>query len=345
MVAAGGAGGYNRAVQTSCNGEGNQAASVDQAAGLATGRAARRGAAAVAAALVLGLLTGASCNKKDDTAAEADPGAVIAAADSANKPSTLDRTPVPGVDVSRLPKDRQDLFFKMMADLPSPCGKAHSLRTSVTQDSSCKRAPFATRLVAELTVDEAGPDDIRGFYDDRYGAKAGSVQTFALEGTPFSGAPTAAVTMVEFFDYGCPSCVQLKPVLDQVVKANQPRLKVHYKMYPLPSHPDSFGAAQAALAAHAQGKFHAMHDKIFAGFGAHKKEDLRRYAQEVGLDLARYDADLAAVEPKVKADMTEGSAKGVNGTPTVFIDGRRYPGPYAPKYFAMAIDEAMALKN
>ena len=155
----------------------------------------------------VGLLTGASCKK--DEGPVADPGAVLAAADSANQPAkVVDRTPVPGIDVTRLPAERQDLFFKMIADLPSPCGKAHSLRTSVSQDQTCKRAPFATKLVAELVVDEAPADDIRDFYEARY-IKAGEVQTFDLAKAPIDGNPAATVTLVEFFDYGCAACVQL----------------------------------------------------------------------------------------------------------------------------------------
>lgn len=304
-----------------------------------------RGAAALFAALTLGLLTGASCNKKDDAGPQADPAAVIAAADSANKPASLDRSPIPGIDVSRLPRDRQDLFFQMMAGLPSPCGKAHALRTSVTQDPSCKRAPFAARLVAELIVDEADDDVIREFYDERY-VKNQAVQTFDLGAAPMAGTAGASVTFVEFFDYGCPSCVQLKPVLDDVIEANQQRIRVFYKMFPLKQkHPDSMGCAQAALAAKAQGKFHEMHDKIFEKFGAQKATDLRKYAEELGLDLAKYDADLPGTAAQVDADIKEGEAKGVGSTPTLFINGRQYSGPFAPKYFAMAIDEAIVLKN
>ena len=297
------------------------------------------------ATLTIGLLTGASCNKAEK-GPEADPTAVIAAADSATKPTApLDRTAVPGVDVSRLEADRQTLFFKMMADLPSPCGKAHSLRTSVTQDPSCKRAPFATKLVAELVVDEAPEADIREFYTERY-VKHPGVQTFDLAKAPMVGNAGASVTFVEFFDYGCPACVQLKPLLDEVITANEARIKIYYKMYPLVGkHPDSFGCAKAALAAHAQGKFHEMHDLIFKKFGAQKPADLRKYAEEVGLDLARYDAELAGTEPQVKADMAEGGTKGVESTPTLFINGRQYGGPFAPKYFAMAIDEELALRN
>ena len=325
-------GGYNRPVQTSR---------------IVKGKVwSRRGGAAVFAALTIGLLTGASCSKKDQRGPEADPGAVIAAADSASKPPTpLDRSAVPGVDVSRLPPDRQELFFRMMADLPSPCGKAHSLRTSVTQDPGCKRAPFATKLVAELIADEAGEEDLREIYQDRY-VKHPEVQTFDLTRAPMVGNPSASVTFVEFFDYGCPACVQLKPVLDEVIAANEARIKVHYKMYPLESkHPDSLGCAQAALAVAAQGKFHEMHDLIFKKFGAQKPADLRGYAGELGVDLAKYDADLAGTLPQIKADQAEGNAKGVDSTPTLFINGRPYGGPFAPKYFNMAIDEAIAVKN
>lgn len=296
------------------------------------------------ATLAIGLLTGASCKK--DEKSVTDPAAVIAAADSAGKPpAPVDRSPVPGVDVSRLEPDRQELFFKMMADLPSPCGKAHSLRTSVTSDQTCKRAPFATKLVAELVVDEAGADVIRDFYKERY-LEHPEVQTFDLSKAPTVGPADAPVTLVEFFDYGCPACVQAKPVIDEVIGANPARLRVAYKMYPLVQvHHDSFGCAQATLAAAAQGKFHEMHDLVFKKFGAQKKDDLRNYAQEVGLDLARFDADLAGTEAQIKADMAEGQAKGVSSTPTIFINGRHYGGPLAPKYFAMAIDEAIALKN
>jgi protein-disulfide isomerase len=160
------------------------------------------------------------------------------------------------------------------------------------------------------------------------------------------GDAAAPVTLVEFFDYGCPACVQLKPTIDQVFKENQSRLKVYYKMYPLVAkHPDSMGAAKAALAAHAQGKFHAMHDIIFAKFGAQKADDLRGYAQQIGLDMGKYAADFAAAEARVKADMQDGEAVGVDGTPTLFLNGRKYPGPSDRKYFAAAIEEELAVRR
>jgi protein-disulfide isomerase len=293
-------------------------------------------------ALSIGLLTGASCKK--DTTTKTDPADVVKAADAAKK-GPVDKTPLPGVDVNGLDAGKQELFYKLVGTLPSPCGKAHSLRTSVTSDQSCKRAPFAARLVAELLVDEQNEETVVDLYTERY-VKNTAVHTIDVSQAPMVGEPTALVTLVEFFDYGCPACVQLKPTLDLVIKENQSRLKVYYKMYPLVSkHPDSMGCAKAAFAAMAQGKFHEMHDLIFEKFGAQKEDDLRNYAQQLGLDMAKYDADLPAAEEHVKADQKDGEAAGVDGTPTLFLNGRKYPGPSDPKYFAAAIEEELAVRR
>ncbi|MEZ4400923.1 MAG: thioredoxin domain-containing protein [Kofleriaceae bacterium] len=308
-----------------------------------------RFAGPLAALTALGFLAGASC-KKDTAAPVTDPKDVVAAADAAKGPNPgasapIDRTPITGFDVAGLPAAKQDLFYKMASTLSSPCGKAHSLRTSVAQDPSCKRAPFAIKLVHDLIVDEQDEETVRGYYEDRY-LKNQQVQTINVVDAPMAGSVDAPVTLIEFFDYGCPSCVQLKPFLDRVIADNPTKLKVYYKMYPLVSkHPDSFGCAQAALAARAQGKFHEMHDLIFEKFGNQKKDDLRKYAAQLGLDLGRFDADFAAAEPRIKADMKDGGAVGVDGTPTLFLNGRQFPGPLAPAYINAAIDEEIAVRG
>ena len=303
----------------------------------------------IAAVMSIGLLAGASC-KKDTASPHADPKDVVAAADkakgsgsSAGASTPVDRTPVPGFDVSSLTADQQTLFFKMVGDLPSPCGKAHSLRTSNAQDKSCARAPFAVKLVHDLIVDDQGDETVRSFYEARY-VKNTKVWNINLVDAPMVGDAAAPVTLVEFFDYGCPACVALKPVLDRVIAENKGKLKVYYKMYPLVSkHPDSFGCAQAAFAARAQGKFHEMHDRIFEKFGNQKKDDLRRYAGDLGLDLGKYDLAFAAFESRVKADMKDGEAVGVDGTPSLYLNGRVFGGPADPKYMAAAIDEEIAV--
>ena len=308
-------------------------------------------AAPFAAIVAIGLLAGASC-KKDSGTPKTNPKDVLAAADAAKRGSgavggtvaTVDKTPLPGFDVSKLPAVKQELFYKMVGALSSPCGKAHSLRTSATQDPSCKRAPFAVRLVNELIADEQTEDIVREIYDERY-VKNNKVVAINLADAAMVGSADAPVTLVEFFDYGCPACVQLKPVLDRVITENKGKIKIYYKMYPLEAkHPDSFGAAQAVIAARAQGKFHEMHDLVFEKFGNQKKDDLRKYAAQLGLDLPRYDNDFIIAEARVKSDMRDGAEVGVDGTPTLFLNGRIYGGPADPKYFAMAIDEEIAVR-
>jgi protein-disulfide isomerase len=306
----------------------------------------------LAMVMMAGLLVGASCKK--ETGPKANPADVINAADKANgtgagtggagASAPIDRTPLPGYDVAALPAAKQDLFFSLVGSLSSPCGKAHSLRTSVTSDASCVRAPFAVRLVRELIIDEQDRQTVTEIYEERY-LKNQKVWQIETTGAPSVGSADAPVTLVEFFDYGCPACVQAKPLLDRVIEENKGRLRTVYKMYPLvQAHPDSFGCAQAAFAAAAQGKFHEMHDILFRKFGNQKRDDLRKYAAEIGLDLARFEADYAAAEMLVKADMKHGNDVGVDSTPSLYLNGRAYGGPLDPKYMAAAIDEEIAVK-
>lgn len=297
------------------------------------------------------LLAGASCEKSSAKTPEAAPGDVVQAADNAKgggpaaAPAKTDTSPLPGVDISKLDEKKQDAFYKLAGSLTSPCGKAHSLRTSVTSDIACKRAPFAARYVAALLEDGASEDEAKTEYQNKYKQGAKTV-SFKLDGAPSSGTPGAPITLVEFFDYGCPACQAFKARLEEVLQQNEPKVIVYYKQYPLThAHPDSMSAAQAALAAHAQGKFKEMHDILFAKSPKHRKEDVVGYAKELGLNVARFEADYAAAEAKVKADAAEGDAAGVDATPTIFFNGRKFEGPAYPRYFALWIEEEIAVNR
>ncbi|MEZ4368510.1 MAG: thioredoxin domain-containing protein [Kofleriaceae bacterium] len=286
------------------------------------------------------LLGGASCEKKSSSSGgSAD---VIGAIDRAGP---VDTTPLPGVDVSGLSAKQQDTFYRLAASLTSPCGKAHSLRTSIATDTACKRAPFAGRYVAALLEDEAPEKDVRELYASKYKPDA-PPETFKLDGAPHHGPTDAPVQLVEFFDYGCPVCVQFHPELEAAIEKSDGAAVVYFKMFPLVSrHPDSMSAAQAAVAAAAQGKFDAMHKRLFERSPAHGKDAVVGYARELGLDLPTFEADYAAAEPKVRLDMAEGEAHQVNGTPTVFFAGRRYEGPLMAKYLALWIAEEAAVNR
>jgi protein-disulfide isomerase len=88
-----------------------------------------------------------------------------------------------------------------------------------------------------------------------------------------------------------------------------------------------------------------MHEVLLANPQAHKKEDLVGHAKKMGLDLARFEADYAAVAPVVESDKKEGDDAGVNSTPTLFINGRKYEDPLVAKYVKMWIEDELAVKR
>jgi protein-disulfide isomerase len=296
----------------------------------------------LASAAVLGcaLLLATACKK--ETPGSATPSDVVAAADNAS--GSTDKTPMPGVDVSALDEKKQDLFYRLAGSLSSPCGKAHSLRTSVTTDTSCKRAPFAAKYVAALIGDGAPEAFIQKDYDGRYSGAA--VEKIDTANAPKSGNEDAPVKVVEFFDYACPACAAVKPKLDQALAEHPGQVVISYRMYPLEGkHPDSRSAAMAVLAANAQGKFKEMHELLFARSPAHKREDVIGYARELGLDAAKFEADYAAASAQVDKDLQQGNNLKVESTPTLFFNGRQYTGPHDAKYFGMWIEEEVAVNR
>jgi protein-disulfide isomerase len=296
-------------------------------------------------------LLGAACTK--DTKAKVDNGAVDAidragsnSGPGASAGGAVDKTPLTGVALDKLDAKKQDTFYKLIGTLTSPCGKSHSLRTSFTSDTSCKRAPFAVKLVAAALEDEASESDVKQIYNDKYQSKA-TPKSFVLDdGTPHVGAADSPVVLVEFYDYACPACAQMKPQIDQVLAQHGKDVVIYYKQFPLTGkHPDSHSAAQAAVAAYRQDKFVAMHDLLFKNSPRHKQADVIGYAKAIGLDLPTFEADYAAVSPKVDADQEQGDKAGVDHTPTLYMNGIEYSGPHIAKYLAMWIEEEVAVNR
>jgi protein-disulfide isomerase len=148
---------------------------------------------------------------------------------------------------------------------------------------------------------------------------------------PVKGRAGAPVTVVLFSDFQCPFCARAEPVVKAIEDAYPSQVRVAWKHLPLPMHRNAVPAALAAEAARAQGgsaKFWAMHDKLFANQGSLSADAFERYARELGLDVARFRADLAS--PKLRARVDEDSklaAKlGVSATPTFVVNGERVVG-------------------
>ena len=159
------------------------------------------------------------------------------------------------------------------------------------------------------------------------------------------GPADAPVTLVEYGDYQCPYCGAAHPILQEVQARMGNRLRFVFRNFPIStSHPRAEQAAEAAEAAAAQGRFWPMHDLLFENQKRLRDRDLREYAEQVGLDLERFDAELAEhmYAARVHEDFMSGVRSGVNGTPTFFINGARHDDSYDAETLLTALERAAA---
>ncbi len=159
--------------------------------------------------------------------------------------------------------------------------------------------------------------------------------------SPSFGPANAKVTIVEWSDFECPFCSRVGPTLSKIKESYAKDVRVVFRHQPLPFHPNAKLAAEASHAAHEQGKFWEYHDKLFANQKAMDRASLEKYAQELGLNVAKFKAalDSGKFKAKVEADMAAGNALGANGTPTFFINGREFVGAQPFEAFKRVIDE------
>ena len=149
--------------------------------------------------------------------------------------------------------------------------------------------------------------------------------SIATDDQPVKGSPSAVVTIVEFTDFECPSCARQHPVLERIVSEFGERVRLVVRDFPLSQHANARKAAEAAEAAREQGKYWEYVGVLFRNQSALGVDKLRQYATDLGLDRARFDASLESGKfaEKVQRDVMDGRKLGINGTPTLYVNGRR----------------------
>jgi len=138
------------------------------------------------------------------------------------------------------------------------------------------------------------------------------------------GASHAPVTIVEYGDFECPNCKQAAPAVKLLLERHPGRVRVAWRHFPLEEvHPHALHAALAAEAAAGQGRFWPMHDLLFQNQPHLKPPQLRRYAEQLELDMRRYEAEMEdeLYLQRVREQIAGGERSGVRGTPTFFVNG------------------------
>ena len=182
---------------------------------------------------------------------------------------------------------------------------------------------------------------------------AGDKVNVSVDDDAFIGNERAKVTIVEFSDFQCPFCRTFWSGAYQQIKkeyVDTGKARFVYRDFPLSFHPAAMPAAQASQCAKDQGKFWEMHEKMFSEqeklgqgtiqFGV---SDIKKWASQIGLDTNKFNQCLDSEKYKleVEKDMADGSAYGVSGTPTLFINGKPVIGAQPFSVFKVIIDEEL----
>ena len=169
------------------------------------------------------------------------------------------------------------------------------------------------------------------------------------------GNDSAPVEVVEYADFECPACaqfgvVQMPTIRQQLIEPGKVRWR--HRDFPLPSHRYARLASHAAHCAGEQGKFWEMHDALFndhswAQTGRDPSRLFRQFAVRIGLDARGYDAcmERGGHAGRIEASRLEGERLGVNGTPSFFVNGRRFAGRSTSDEFKRIVDSLIAARR
>lgn len=270
----------------------------------------------------LGLTAGQAASAPPPAAKPATPAAASAAGASA-KPGAAADNGIPQVNTESMTPSERDSLRRLLEKFPSACGKSHSLLTSLRTDPKCTKSAVAARWMAKLFSDGFLESEVDEKYNKRYvSAKCYQIDT---SGAQVKGDPNAPITIVEFADFECPHCAMADPILNQLLKQYK-NVKLVFMNYPIAMHPNAANSAAAALAAGKQGKFWEFHDKLFKHQDRQRPVDLVMYAEEMKLDVKRFQADTEALRSRVKRERDIGETLDLTGTPSMFINCHKVEG-------------------
>ncbi len=265
-----------------------------------------------------------------------------------------DLTSVAGISFDGLNDAQKTTALQAMNERNCECGCGMgSIATCVKKDPNCPRSPGLAKLAIDQAKQGKGIGEILAAIDDKQKPAPGAAAPAAaappasshkvpLTATmPRTGPKAAKVTIAEFSDFQCPFCKRVEPTVKEILQKYPNDVAIVFINQPLPFHEHAMEAAQAFQAAHRQGKAWPMHDKMYDNNTALERANLEKYAQDIGLNLAKFKKDID--DPKIKEEIAEqqklASSVGASGTPTFFINGRQIVGAQPFAEFQKIIDE------
>jgi protein-disulfide isomerase len=255
-------------------------------------------------------------------------------------------TELPGVDWHGISGARKEAALKFIRTEQCTCGCAMKMAECRMKDPSCSYSRKETSIAMKGFAEGKNADAVRAEIKKAAGEPPPVLEEpvkLSLTGDPAKGPDNARVTIVEFSDFQCPFCSKAVAEANEIVREFPKDVRLVFKQFPLDSHAQAEFGAEAALAAQAQGKFWEMHDLLYKGFPDLSRRTVMNYARQLGLDMNRFTADVDSHKfaARVHAEEQEGEVAGVGGTPTFFINGKKYNGVFDVASVAPLIKKEM----
>lgn len=258
-------------------------------------------------------------------------------------------TDLPALDVSGLSPKQKATLLQIVREETCTCNCGMKIAECRVKDPGCGDSRTLASIAAQEIKAGKTPEQIRAALKNSELARSRRANLFGepvaltVNGSPSRGPANARITLVEFSDFQCPYCRVAAKKVSELLDMFPNDVRLVFKEFPLDEHSQAAAAAEAALAAHAQGKFWPLHDRMFAQPGALKRESFLAWAKEFGLDVPRFTADLDSgkYRQEVMRDLKEGLGAGVQGTPSFFLNGRQYRGPMEPATLKPIIEEEL----
>ena len=254
---------------------------------------------------------------------------------------------LPAVDLNNLSPDQKATALKMLREQDCSCGCNMKIAQCRMVDPNCSYSKgLAAAIVNAIRQGKSEADALAAAKGSKWASSTHLLEdpvSIPTTGSPSTGPQNARITLVEFSDFQCPYCAAVVPEIQALLKAYPTQIKLIFKEYPLDFHSQADLAAAAAIAAHKQGKFWAMHDAMFANRNDLSRKNILDLAKKNGIDLNRFERDIDSTEVRetVVRDIQDGDRAGVEGTPTMFVNGQRYNGPIAVFSLKPVIEAAL----
>jgi protein-disulfide isomerase len=247
-----------------------------------------------------------------------------------------------GLDFTGLTPAQKDLAVALLNENGCDCSCGMRVAVCRRDDSKCTRSlGLGTQVIALVRQGKARDEIVRTLFNP-----PSKYVQFAMKpgDSPSFGPAGARVTIVHYTDYQCPFCSKVEPTLARIGREYPKDVRVVFKMHPLPNHPNAPIAAEAALAAAAQGHFFDMHAWLFEHQQTLSRDAIITAAREIGLDVDQFTRELDAhlYREAVEAQTREAVAVGATGTPASFVNGRYVSGAKPFEFYKQIIDEELA---